>query len=97
VLHLLLESTVLDNARVHKSKLVNQNLSVWEKRGLFIFFLPCYSPHLNIAETRWRKLKGEWIVPEDYFEKDSLLYAVNRCMATIGINLNINFSPFNNN
>jgi len=37
-----------------------------------------YSPHLNIAETLWRKLKYEWQVPEDYLEKSSLLYAVNR-------------------
>ena len=44
----------------------------WQKRGLFIFFLPPYSQHLNIAETIWRKLKKEWLEPEDYFEKDSL-------------------------
>jgi transposase len=88
---------ILDNASVHKSKQFKQNLTIWEQRGLFIFFLPPYSPHLNIAETMWRKLKTEWLVPEDYLEKDSLLYAVNRCMANVGINLNINFSPFNNN
>ncbi|MDR0574663.1 MAG: transposase [Tannerella sp.] len=26
---------------------------------MFITFLPPYSPHLNIAETVWRKLKKE--------------------------------------
>ena len=88
---------VLDNASVHKSKLLKQYLSIWQKRGLFIFFLPSYSPQLNIAEIMWRKLKCEWLVPEDYLEKDSLLYAVNRCMNNIGINLKINFSPFNTN
>lgn len=88
---------LLDNASVHTSKLLKQHLNSWERRGLFIFFLPPYSPHLNIAETMWRKLKTEWLVPEDYLEKDQLLYAVNRCMANIGINLNINFSQFNNN
>ena len=88
---------VLDNASVHRSELLKQNLPVWEQRGLFIFFLPPCSPHLNIAQTLWRKLKNEWLVPEDYLEKDSLLYAVNRCMANVGINLNIKFSPFNNN
>ena len=45
----------------------------------------------------WRKLKAEWITPEDYLEKDSLFYAVNRCMANIGTNLKINFSHFNAN
>lgn len=88
---------VLDNARVHHAKLLKERLHVWQQRGLFLFFLPTYSPHLNIAETMWRKLKREWLVPEDYLEKDGLLYAVNRCMANIGTHLKINFSPFNAN
>lgn len=88
---------VLDNAPIHQSKAFQQQQLIWEKRGLFIFFLPTYSPELNIAETLWRKLKCEWIVPEDYLEKDSLFYAVNRCMENIGINIEIKFSPFNEN
>jgi transposase len=31
-----------------------------------------YSPHLNLAETLWRKLKTEWLVVEDYLEQDCL-------------------------
>jgi transposase len=88
---------VLDNASIHQSKLMRERLPVWQKRGLFIFYLPTYSPHLNIAEVVWRKLKGEWLTPQDYLDKDSLLYAVNRCMANIGSNLKIKFSPFNAN
>lgn len=88
---------VLDNASIHQSKLFQESLAIWQNRGLYIFFLPPYSPHLNIAEIMWRKLKTEWLVPEDYLEKDGLFYAVNRCMANIGSNLKINFSPFNAN
>jgi len=88
---------VLDNARVHGSKTFRERLPFWQERGLFVFLLPTYSPHLNIAETLWRKLKCEWLVPEDYLEKDRLLYAVNRCMANVGKELTINFSPFNEN
>ncbi|QQS31391.1 MAG: IS630 family transposase [Sphingobacteriales bacterium] len=88
---------VLDNSSVHQSKLLNLLLPIWQNRGLFVFFLPTYSPHLNIAETMWRKLKCEWLVPEDYLEKDNLLYAVNCCMDNIGNYLKINFSPFNAN
>ncbi|MBL7993531.1 MAG: transposase [Candidatus Kapabacteria bacterium] len=64
---------------------------------MFIFFLPPYSPHLNIAETLWRKLKKEWLNLEDYQDKETLFYAVNRCMAHVGKFLTINFSPFNPN
>jgi transposase len=88
---------VLDNARVHKAKSIRERIPCWQKRGLYIFFLPPYSPHLNIAETVWRKLKKEWLNPEDYLYKDNLFYAVNRCMADLGHNLKIKFSHFNIN
>ena len=87
----------LDNASVHRSKLLKQNIENWEQRGLFIFYLPPYSPHMNIAETLWRKLKTEWLYHEDYLEKDALFYSVNRCMANIGKHLKIRFSQFNAN
>jgi len=88
---------VLDNASVHKAKIIQERIPFWQARGLFLFFLPPYSPHLNIAETIWRKLKKEWLNPEDYIERDSLFYATNRCLANIGGNLKINYSPFNIN
>lgn len=52
---------VLDNASVHRNKKIKELRSLWEQRGLFIFYLPPYSPQLNIAETLWRILKGKWI------------------------------------
>lgn len=74
---------ILDNASVHKAKVIQQRIPYWQQRGLFIFLLPPYSPHLNIAETVWRKLKKEWLNPEDYLTKDSLLYATNRALETV--------------
>ncbi|MDY6004521.1 MAG: transposase [Parabacteroides sp.] len=82
---------VLDNASVHRCKLMRELRPVWEKRGLFLFFLPPYSPHLNIAETLWRILKGKWLRPVDYCSTDSLLYATNRALAALDTELNINF------
>ena len=38
---------VLDNARVHKAKAIQQRITYWQRRGLYIFFLPPYSP-LNL-------------------------------------------------
>lgn len=81
----------MDNARIHTSKLIKERKPFWEKQGLFIFSLPPYSPHLNIAETLWRKIKVEWLRPEDYLGRDDLFYAANRCMAAIGHQLAINF------
>lgn len=88
---------VLDNASIHKAKIMQAFIPYWEKRGLYIFYLPPYSPQLNIAETVWRKMKATWIDSEDYLEKDSLFYALNRFLANLGINVKINFSDFNAN
>lgn len=88
---------VLDNASVHRAKIIEETINIWQSRGLYLFFLPPYSPHLNIAQTMWRHLKGGWLRAEDYLHDQSLAYALNRCMANIGHRLMINFSPFNAN
>jgi transposase len=88
---------VLDNASIHKAKIIQNQLPFWEKRGLYIFYLPPYSPKLNIAETLWRKVKKEQIDPIDYAYKDALLYSVTQCLAQFGNIWKINFSEFNIN
>ena len=88
---------VIDCAKIHTAKVIQERLIFWQQRGLFIFYLPPYSPQLNLAETLWRKLKKEWIIPEDYLEKEALFYAVNRCLANVGGELNINFKKFSLN
>jgi transposase len=85
---------VLDNARVHTCEKVQERRSFWQARGLFIFYLPPYSPHLNIAETLWRKLKYEWLQAEDYATTDGLSYQVGQALAAVGKALKIRFSEF---
>jgi hypothetical protein len=85
---------VLDNAPTHVAKCLQERRPIWEERGLLLFFLPTYSPHLNLAETLWRKLKYEWLQPEDYFEAQTLFYRVNQALAAVGTLLHINFAPF---
>lgn len=83
---------VLDNATVHRNHKIKELRAIWEKRGLFLFYLPPYSPHLNIAETLWRILKGKWIRPQDYISTDSLFYAANRILAAVGKSMFIKYS-----
>ena len=84
---------VLDNATVHR-RAVKDRGYLWQERGLFVWFLPTYSPHLNIAEVLWRKLKYEWLRPEDYATLDTLRLAVWTALKAVGNTLNIAFSPF---
>ncbi len=88
---------VLDNARIHRGKQILERQAVWQTRGLFIFYLPTYSPHLNLAETVWRKLKYEWLNAEDYTSEEHLQYAVKQALWAFGNSLKINFSDFRNN
>ena len=88
---------VLDNARIHKTRAIMERVPYWQNRGLYLFFLPPYSPHLNIAETLWRKLKKEWLDPQDYLSQDHLAYTLNRCLADMGHGQKINFSIWKNN
>ena len=83
---------VLDNASVHRNHKIRELRLIWAKRGLFLFYLPPYSPHLNIAETLWRILKGKWIRPLDYVSTDNLFYATNRALAELGKELFINYT-----
>lgn len=83
---------VLDNARIHTARKVKQLLKIWQQRGLFLFYLPPYSPHLNIIERLWKEMKQAWIKPADYQSADDLFYAVNRICAAVGKSLFINFS-----
>jgi transposase len=87
-------SIVLDNASVHRNAKIKQMRTIWEKRGLFLFYIPPYSPHLNIAETLWRIMKGKWLRPQDYTTADTLFYVTNRMLATIGKGLRINYNHY---
>ena len=71
---------ILDNAPWHTSQSVENKITEWENKGMFIFRLPTYSPHLNLIETLWRKMKLEWIKPEAYENKETLHKAVNKIL-----------------
>jgi len=99
---------VLDNARVHTSQKIQERRPFWQKCGLHVFYLPPYSrlrawpgrpeaftwPHLNLAETSWRKLKYEWLQPADYNSSDTLFYTVRQALSAVGSSLTIYFSNF---
>jgi transposase len=85
---------VLDNARIHCAQIIKERIKIWQQRGLYLFYLPRYSPHLNIVETLWRKLKYEWLTPLDYQSKEHLFYQINLALKAVGNSLFIRFSKF---
>lgn len=82
---------VIDNAPTHRSKRFQAQLMRWQEKDLYIFFLPKYSPHLNIAETFWRKAKYEWLKPSDYFSFAKYKRKIKEIFNRIGIDYKIVF------
>ena len=71
---------VLDNYRVHQSRLVQSQLELLKQAGVVFFYLPPYSPELNLIEAEWRQIKYQGL-PKRSFEKlDELLQAVEGAM-----------------
>lgn len=85
---------ILDNAGTYINKKVKERLEFWEKRGLYIFYLPLYSHHLNIIERLWKELKARWLKSFDYNLFDNLKYATITCLNQVGLNMKINISNY---
>lgn len=71
---------VLDNAPWHVCEKIEKKIERWEEKGLLIFYLPTYSPHLNLIETLWRKIKLEWLKPKDFINKEELHKAIKNIL-----------------
>lgn len=85
---------VLDNARVHHNHKMQAMQKIWAERKLFIFFLPPYSPHLNLIERLWKEMKARWLCPADYATADTLGLALYNIGNAVGKALHIHFHPF---
>ena len=83
---------ILDNAPWHTSEAFKAKREQWREQGLYIFYLPKYSPHLNLIETLWRKIKYEWLRPKDYHSKTALRRRIKEIFQNFGTQFSINFS-----
>jgi transposase len=83
--------TRLVNISIHRSDDFKNKIKEWQQKDLYIFFLPTYSPHLNLIETLWRMVKYKWLKARDYFDMDTLLNAIESILLDIGKNLKINY------
>jgi transposase len=83
---------VLDNAPIHKSKAFKAKMTEWEERGVRVFFLPRYSPHLNKIETLWRKIKYEWLDFNAFQSFEKLKESLDDVLDSINTKFTINFA-----
>ena len=82
---------ILDNSSVHQNQFLWEKEDEWSKKGLDIFFLPTYSPHLNIIEILWRFIKYKWLEINAYESFHSLTEAIENILNNFGTEYIINF------
>ena len=60
------KTVVLDNCPIHKSKKFMEKIEEWKEQDVWIYFLPPYSPELNLIEILWRRIKYQWLPFDAY-------------------------------
>ena len=75
---------ILDNAPTHTSNLFQNKIKEWEEQGLFLYFLPTYSPQLNRIEILWRFMKYHWIEIKDYASFETLENYIHNILTQYG-------------
>lgn len=83
---------VIDGASIHTSKEFDKQLEVWEKRGLYIYLLPAYSPELNLIEILWRMIKYHWLPLAAYQSYKLFLKHLMQVLSQVGSKYQINFA-----
>ena len=82
---------VLDNAAIHTSKKFKEQIKRWEEKGLFLFYLPPYSPQLNPIEQLWKFMKYFWMNLDAYKSAEQLKNYVEKVIIGYGSEYEINF------
>ena len=83
---------VLDNSSIHRSNALFEKQEEWIELGLTLFFLPTYSPELNIIEILWRFIKYKWLELDAYSSWKNLVEAVEEIFRNYGEKYIINFA-----
>lgn len=73
---------VLDNAGIHTSKLVKAERKALSRAGIYLYFLPPYSPELNAIEPVFKQIKPHDIPIRSHTSRAELRASVEAGFAT---------------
>ena len=82
---------ILDNASFHTSGIVQDKIKDWEEKNLFLYYLPPYSPQLNMIERVWQFMKYQWMPVQAYESFGSLSDSVDTILSGYGSEYRITF------
>ena len=83
---------IMDQASIHTSNAIIEKLEEWKQKKLEIFWLPTYSPKLNLIEILWKFIKYEWIEVDAYNSWKDLINYLKKVLEQLGNKYVINFS-----
>ncbi len=63
----------------------------WREQDLWIYYLPPYSPELNIIEILWRFIKYQWLPFDAFMNFQNLKERIAEVLNGIGSKHRINF------
>lgn len=82
---------ILDNSPIHKSKKFKAKIEEWKKNDVLIYFLPPYSPELNLIEILWRRIKYQWLSFDAYLCFQNLKERLSHVLNNFGTKYDIIF------
>jgi transposase len=82
---------ILDNSPIHKSKKFMDKIEQWKEKDVLIYFLPPYSPELNLIEILWRRIKYQWLDFDAYKSFEKLKEKLNFVLTNFGTKYDIKF------
>jgi len=83
---------ILDNASFHRSKIMADRIASWASNKLFLYYLPPYSPKLNMIERVWQFMKYQWMPLSAYNSFQSLRESVDYMLTGYGSEYQITFA-----
>lgn len=82
---------VMDNAPIHR-KAERESQALWLLGRVWVWFLPPYSPELNLIEILWKKIKYEWLPWDAYASFQTLRHALQNLLQGYGEKYQVNFA-----
>jgi transposase len=82
---------IMEQASIQTSDAVIKQLPQWKQKNLEIFWLPTYSPKLNLREILGKFIKYEWIELDAYNSLKSLKKYLTKVLDGLGSKYVINF------
>ena len=82
---------ILDNSPIHRSRKLMAKISEWREKDLLIFFLPPYSPELNLIEILWRRIKYQWLPFDTYLSFQNLKERLTYVLCNFGVLYDIKY------